>query len=196
LDEFDIELVHDTVFKVEVSFGKNLVDKVLTEVNNGVLTLENGNKFNWVRKLGQRIKVKLHCRDIAEFEMVGDGTLTNQDTFYGDRIYFEHAGTNDINLILKCDWATFRCSNVGNLTLKGQCGILSGTVEQTAVFNGKDFLSEDGYFYHYSLANSFIRAKQVYGLNLFSTGNLFYMQDPLRKFEKFEKGSGRVQKFN
>lgn len=195
LDEFDVELVYDSIFKVEVTHGKNLVNKVLTEVNNGVLTLENGNKFNWVRKMGQRVKVKLHCNNIDKFEMVGDGTLTNQDTFYGERIYFEQAGTNDISLLLNCDWATFRCSNVGNLTLKGQCGILSGTTEQTSSFDGKDFESIDGYFFHYSLSPSYIKAKQVYGLNLYSTGDLFYMQEPLRKFEKQEIGSGRVKRF-
>lgn len=195
LDEFDVELVYDSIFKVEVTFGKNLVDKVLMEVKNGVLTMENGNKFNWVRKMGQRIKVKLHCSNMAQFEMVGDGTLTNQDTFYGDRIYFEHAGTNDISLLLNCDWATFRCSNVGNLTFKGSCGILSGTTEQTSSFDGKDFESIDGYFFHYSLSPSYIKAKQVYGLNLYSTGDLFYMQEPLRKFEKQEVGSGRVRRF-
>ena len=64
LDEFDIELVYDSVNKVEITFGKNLIDNVLSEVNNGILTFENGNKFNWVRKLGQRIKVKLHCYEI------------------------------------------------------------------------------------------------------------------------------------
>lgn len=195
LDEFDVELVYDSIFKVEVTFGKNIVNKVLTDVNNGILTLENGNKFNWVRKMGQRINVKVHCSNMAQIEMVGDGTLLNKDTFYADRIYFEHAGTNDIDLILKSDWATFRCSNVGNLTLKGSCGILSGTTEQTSSFDGKDFESIDGYFFHYSLSPSYIRAKQVYGLNLFSSGDLYYMQESLRKFDKQEIGSGRVKRF-
>lgn len=194
-DEFDVELVYDSVFKVEVTHGKNLISRIKTEITNGELKLENGNQFNWVRKLGQRIKIRLHCHDLKGVEIVGDGTLFSKDTFYADKIDFEHAGTNEINLILKSDWATFRCSNVGNIILKGECAILSGTVEETSFFDGRDFVAQDGYFYHFSLSDSYINATKVYGLNLFGKGNLYYLQEPIRIFNKEEKGSGRVLKY-
>lgn len=193
-DEFDVELIQDGTHHIEIEYGKNLIPKIESEIIGNELILENTNKFNWVRELGTRIKVKLHCKKIDNFEITGDGSLENRDTFFGDTVNFEHAGTGNIELIMKSQWATFRCSNVGNLTLKGSCGILSGTVEETAFFNGRDFLASDAYFYHFSLSNSFIRAEQLYGLNLFGRGNLYYLQEPLRLFDKREKGSGKVIK--
>lgn len=194
-DEFDVELVQDSQNSIEISFGENVIDKVTAEIIDGELILSNENRFNWVRKLGKRIQVRLHCRKVDVFKLDGDGTLFNRDTFYGDTVDFIHSGTNLINLIMKSEWATFRCSNSGGLTLKGACGILSGTIEETSVFDGKDFLASDAYLFHFSLANSFVRAEQLYGLKVFGKGNIFYMQEPLRKFEKSETGEGKVLKF-
>jgi hypothetical protein len=193
-DEFDVELIQDSVYGIEIEFGENLIAKISTTIVEDELQLENNNKFNWVRELGLRIKIKLHCKKVDNFELVGDGSLFNRDTFYGDTVNFNLAGTNNVNLIMISQWATFRCSNVGNLMLKGSCGILSGTVEETAIFDGRDFLASDAYFYHYSLANSYIRAEQLYGLNLFGRGNLYYLQEPLRKFDRKESGQGKIIK--
>lgn len=194
-DEFDVELIQDSQDRIEIAFGENVIDKIAAEVIDGELVLKNENKFNWVRKLGKRIQVKLHCAKIDVLKVEGDGTIFNRDTFYGDTLDFIHSGTNSINLILKSEWATFRCSNSGGLTLKGSCGILSGTIEETAVFDGKDFLASDAYLFQFSLANSFVRAEQLYGLKVFGKGNIFYMQEPLRKFDKKETGTGKVLKF-
>jgi len=194
-DEFDVELIQDSANFIEITFSENLLDKVEAKVQDKVLVLENKNSFNWVRKLGKRIAVKLHCTKIDLLKLDGDGTIFNRDTFYGDTLDIIHSGTGDINLILKSQWATFRCSNIGGLTLKGSCGILSGTVEETAIFDGKDFLASDAYFYHFSRSDCFVRAEQLYGLNVFGMGNLFYMQEPLRKFDKKETGSGKIFKF-
>jgi hypothetical protein len=194
-DEFDVELIQDSQNRIEISYGENVVDKISAEVMEGELILKNENRFNWVRKLGKRIQVRLHCGKMDVLKLDGDGTIFNRDTFYGDTLDFIHSGTNSINLILKSEWATFRCSNSGGLTLKGSCGILSGTIEETAVFDGKDFLASDAYLFQFSLANSFVRAEQLYGLKVFGKGNIFYMQDPIRKFDKTETGAGRVLKF-
>lgn len=194
-DEMDVELVQDSQMYIEIEFGKNLIKKIKTDVSDGQLLLSNNNSFNWVRKLGQRIKVKVHFTQLESIEIIGDGSLFNTDTFYGDRVDFIHGGTNEIKLIMKSDWATFRCSNSGGLSLTGSCGILSGTVEETAIFDGKDFTAIDAYFYHYSRSNSYIKAQMVYGFNIFGSGNLYYLQEPSREFNIIEKGSGKVIKY-
>ena len=193
-DEFDVEIIQDTFNGIELKFGSNLLPKVETRIDKNTLLLENKNKFNWLRKLGFRIKAKVYTKQLKFIELDGDGTVFNQDTLYADTIEMIHSGTNNINMLLKANWVLFRASNVGNILLKGSCGILSGTVEETAIFDGRDILAEDAYFYHFSLSNSHIRAKKLYGLNMFGKGDLYYYQEALRNFTKLETGSGRVKR--
>jgi|GEM_PF-1494044 len=181
-DEFDIVMIQDSQFFVEITAGKNLLPQLEATVVNNTLVLKNNNKFNWVRKLGQRFSIKVHCAAIDNFEIYGAATLSNRDTLVGNRVNINHSGTGNVNLIINCDWFTFRCANVGNITAVGSCGILAGTVEQTAIFDGTYFTSSDAYFYHYSLANSFIQADNALGLNIYGRGNLYYLKEPkLRK---------------
>jgi len=189
-DEFDIILVQDSQFYVEITAGKNLLPEIETAVINNTLVLKNKNKFNWVRKLGQRFSIKVHCAAIDNFEINGAATLTNKDTLIGDRVNVNHSGTGNINLVINCDWFTFRCSNVGNLTAVGSCGILAGTVEQTAIFDGTYFTSSDAYFYHYSLSNSILQADKALGLNIYGAGNLYYLKEPLLRKVIFRYGKG------
>ncbi len=192
--ETDVILYPDTVNFIEISYSKNLLPKIKTAIVNGELVIKDENKFNWVRKYGTRIKIKLHCKSFNLITINGDGSIKCKDTFRlnSTKIDVQHNGTNDVKLLVNADWLTFRCKNVGNLTVAGSCIIMAGTVEQTAAFIAPDFLISDAYFYSFSLSDSYFQAQNRMGISIFGKGNLFYKFEPLVFKDVLEKGSGKM----
>ncbi len=193
-DEFDVELIQDSQFSVEISGGKNLLDKIDAQVTDGKLVLRNKNKFNWVRKMGQRFTLKVHCGVFDYIEINGDGTIITKDTLKDlkNRIELVHNGTNNLSINLKYDWITFRCTNIGKLTVNGACGILAGSVEEASAFDGTYLSAKDAYFYSYSLSDSYIQADIILGINLYGRGNVYYFKEPSISKNLNVQGTGKV----
>ena len=61
-------LVQDTVNKVIVRGGQNLIDFVKTDVSNGKLFIENENKCNFLRSYRKKISVELHVKKIQNID--------------------------------------------------------------------------------------------------------------------------------
>lgn len=61
--EFQI-LLQDTVSKVEISAGKNLLPKIRTSIKNGILQVTNDNKYNFLRSYSRLIRLKIYAKDL------------------------------------------------------------------------------------------------------------------------------------
>ncbi len=78
-DKIDLVLTQDTVEKIYVVAGGNLIDKIETSISNNTLYIRNHNICNFVRSLGRHITVYVsvpHLNSI-NYESAGDVTCTN-----------------------------------------------------------------------------------------------------------------------
>lgn len=75
-DLIDITLIQDSTDHVVVRCGENIIGLVSTEVENGVLTIRDENKCNWLRSLPVDIEVDVHFTEMRNIRNEGSGTLT------------------------------------------------------------------------------------------------------------------------
>ncbi|MEY3237015.1 MAG: hypothetical protein RI883_1116 [Bacteroidota bacterium] len=73
-------LVQDTIEKVVLSGGKNLVNFVIVDVNEGLLDISNTNKCNFLRSYKKKVKVEIHFIELINIHFEGTESLTNKDT--------------------------------------------------------------------------------------------------------------------
>ncbi len=73
-------LVQDSVFKVVLNGGENLLNDVKMSVSNDRLTITNENKCNFLRSYKKVIKAEIHFIDLTEINYRGTEVLTNIDT--------------------------------------------------------------------------------------------------------------------
>ena len=73
-------LVQDSVFKVVLNGGENLLNDVKMSVSNDRLTITNNNKCNFLRSYKKIIKAEIHFVDLTEINYRGTEILTNLDT--------------------------------------------------------------------------------------------------------------------
>jgi len=75
-------IVHvDSVRRMRVTAGKNIVEGIETKVESGVLRIRNTNKCNWVRKLDPRLEVEIWTDQLESiFVEDANGDITFKDT--------------------------------------------------------------------------------------------------------------------
>ena len=75
-DLIDIKLIQDSTDHVVLRCGENILGHVSTEVENGVLTIRDENKCNWLRSLPVDIEIDVHFTEMRHVRNEGSGTLT------------------------------------------------------------------------------------------------------------------------
>src|SRR6187402_160202 len=62
----DVIIHPDTVNRIRVTCGSNLIGKIETEITDGILRIRNNNHCNWVRSFDPYIKVEVWTNDLIQ----------------------------------------------------------------------------------------------------------------------------------
>ena len=81
-ERIEYTLVQDTVFKVVLNGGKNLLNEIKISVSDDRLKITNENTCNFLRSYKKIIKAEIHFKDLTEINYRGTEILTNLDTLH------------------------------------------------------------------------------------------------------------------
>ncbi len=114
-------LVQDSTEKVVISGGKNLLNFIGVNVENGLLTVNNENKCSFLRSYEQRVKVEIHFKNLSNLEFEGTEPLTCRDTLQLDWFtLLIRDGAGPVNLLLNAQLITATLAHgYGDFTMKG-----------------------------------------------------------------------------
>ena len=118
-------LVQDTVEKMVITGGRNLVNFVESNIVDGRLCITNENKCSFLRSYKHEIDVELHLKDIFDVKYLGSSTLTCQDQLdipYLTWLSEEGAGSCDLNV--KSKVFNMILNGWGECTLNGEAEYL------------------------------------------------------------------------
>jgi hypothetical protein len=73
-------LVQDTVEKVVLTGGENLLNFIEVDVVDGVLTMSNSNRCNFLRSYKKKVTAEIHFKSLINMEFIGTEELTNKGT--------------------------------------------------------------------------------------------------------------------
>jgi hypothetical protein len=102
--DINVTLVESDEFKIEVTTGENLMEKITSTVENGILYLKNENIRNWIRSYDYPLEVKIYHNSITKVNYESWGDLTSegyisQDTLNRfDLIVYHGSGHIDIDI--------------------------------------------------------------------------------------------------
>ncbi len=190
-DNFEVELVKDTAYFIELTAGDNLMANLETTVTDGSLTLQNINKCNWVRSHKREIKAVVHAPSFSRIIHDGINTVRTKTELEQDTIRLDVTDAGDFDVQLKSTKIYCTLYEYGNITLKGSASLL--VFENFGV--GKIYAQQ-------------LKAKQVWG-NVFgqgdnhvfpidflattfrNSGNVYYYNQPAET-ERQGSGSGQL----
>lgn len=119
-------LVQDTVNKMIVSGGKNLLNFVTSDVSDGLLSIENKNKCNFLRSYKKEINVELHFKNIINVLFEGTKPLVCKNQLQlNDVVFVIRDGAGNVDLDLSANSLSMIVTHGwGNFNLHGQVNYL------------------------------------------------------------------------
>jgi len=180
-DNFQVQVVPSSEYKIEISAGENITKSVETVVNNKTLEIRNNNKCNFVRGYKRSIDVTVHLPFINHIFNRGVSIVTIDEDFAQDSISVRVGSSGDLHL--NGHYTTIKTVSNGNGDM-----YVSGTAKVLYVYtNGINFVNTeklkvtDFMFIHTeSLGDCFVNADstQTFAYNIQKTGNIYFSGTP------------------
>tara|TARA_B100000508_G_scaffold141093_1_gene146616 strand:- start:133346 stop:134092 length:747 start_codon:yes stop_codon:yes gene_type:complete len=121
-DDIDYELIPDSIFRVEIIGGENLVKHVSLILESNSLSITNENKCNFLRRIDEKIKVKIYGQDFNYIHYEGSESLRSYDTLHSDELrIFIRDGAGEVDLIVENGYTSAVVSHGwGSFKLSGE----------------------------------------------------------------------------
>jgi len=133
-DNVNLILTQDSVDKITVEAGSNIISGITTEIHDRQLIIRNLNTCNWLRSYDKPLNVHVSVHRLWKIYYNAAGNITSTNTLSGDSVKLEvwggcgtidlslnynegwfimNMGTADYNLHGRCDIANFYISDIG-----------------------------------------------------------------------------------
>lgn len=175
------ELIQDTINKLSIKGGENLVNFVKAEIVDGKLYITNENKCNFLRSYKKKILVELHLKKIQNIEFNATEPVFCQNTLLTDYLTVaisESAGR--LNLHLDAQVLNTVVKSWGNFEVIGNVNFYKVSLEGNAFGNTTGlFVSDSIHVITRSGNNLEINADGVLlRSQIHSVGNIGYIGNP------------------
>jgi hypothetical protein len=193
-DLIELTIVEDSTATFAVVTGnENLLDKVVTEVNGNVLTIDNENTCRFVRSFKNKLSIELHTSGLNALINYGQGDVSSVNKLKTDVFFYEqNHGVGDVNLSLDADSVSIIChTGIGNVTL-------SGTARTGGFFNGgygeidaADLETEQAFVNNSSVNDVKVKFSDYLFAFINLSGNIYYSGPP-QQIDFTSEGDGEL----
>jgi hypothetical protein len=194
-DLFNVWLVNDTVSKITVEAGKNLISDIKTEISDTTLKISNTSKCRFLRGYGNFPNLTIHVKNLELIQIYEPCNVFTIDTLKGRKLKFTfNSDVSSAEICVESVYLTFDLwSDVtGNYTLKGKSVNLISTSLGYSKINAKDLKCENVTLKDMSTGDYTVSASSKLNVSIFSSGDVFYYGNPI--ITQKIQGSGRVIK--
>jgi hypothetical protein len=132
-DNLNVFITQDSVFKVEVEAGENIVPLIKTEVEGNTLVIKNDNRCNWTRSYDKPFNVYVSMPLINYVTSEGTGKITGTNTVT-NKLEVETKNSGDIEFTVNNPRVITHMFGYGDVILHGE------TAQHDCSIGGDGFL--------------------------------------------------------
>ncbi len=178
-DYFQVALKTDTINKVEVEAGSQLIKNIKTDVSNNTLTINDLNACKFIKGYKAK-KLTISTNDISKI-IVNDGVeLTSVDTLKFNRLlirYFSDIGSCDLTvdckrIIIDVWYAS------GEYKVRGKTNYLTLSMNSISSAYAYDIEADNVYATSNTLGDIHLGVKKYLYANIKNEGNIYYKGNP------------------
>lgn len=193
-DKINVELRPSTVNRATVTCGQNLMQYIVTNENNGELTIRNDNTCNFLRSYKKPVSIVLEYTNLSYVNFLGAGQLTSTDTIRQTYFMLEtEGGSGDVNLKLHTDSVRFilHTGNV-NLNLSGKTKIAFFYSGGTSILDARNLWVETCLSNNSGSGDFFVNVTAYLFANIEQEGSIYYKGQP--SIDRAGQGRGQLEK--
>ncbi|MBI9053654.1 MAG: DUF2807 domain-containing protein [Bacteroidales bacterium] len=179
-DIFDVFLIQDTICKIELIGGSNLLPDVEFNVSDSKLNISNNNGGNWSRNY-ERIKVYLSLKDITLLRLNESSNISCIDTLILPKLnVYSINDYSDISLTINCDnfYIVNSGTSGGYFTIKGKAINSKLWPRASCIIDARDLESIKSNIHNESIGNCYAGICQTLEVEILNSGNVYYKGNP------------------
>lgn len=176
-DKIEVVLVWGQEYKTEVTAGKNIIDKVLTDVENGILKIENRNKCNVVRGYKKHPIVTVTLPKLKTLVHNSVADLHFDKHFISDTIFVNVLSSGNVYMDGSFDFVKTESNGNGDLYISGSAKQLSLYTRGTNYVHAENLsVSEYARVETVSIGDVYLNGKALKKLQYYigKSGNIYY----------------------
>ena len=181
----------DTVFKVEVEAGKNLIGLIETEIKGDTLFISNHNRCNFARSYKPQINIYISTPDLREIIQRGVGTIKSTNTITGDSIIVETWSSGDIYMDVDCNYLKTHTHNSTAIYATGIAKYHYSSMWHNSTFFGENLNTDTTSIYYNTTGNFYCAANNSLNVSMRLSGDVIYSGNPVINIDPLG-GTGRV----
>ncbi len=132
----DFILVKGKEGKITLEGESNLLEYIITKVENGALIIKVEKGINLKTSWSKNIVITIPFKDVEKLSLAGSGDLVSKNTINANDLQVKLAGSGDIDLDVDTTSIDVSVSGSGDIELKGKTVNLSAKVTGSGDFHG------------------------------------------------------------
>ncbi len=193
-DNVNLHLTQGNENKITVKAGKNLIKKIVTEINNDTcLEISNLNSCNWTRNYKIPVDVYLTFKELADIEYHSTGNIDNTDTLTVDSLVLNvREGAGTINLVVdsKKIYSNIH-RGTATIELSGKSLLLFVYSADFGLVDNRNLKAQHVYLRSETGNNIYVNAVQLIDATINGIGNVYYYGNP-QSVSRNGTGSGKL----
>ena len=181
-DMFNVFLCNDTINKVVIEGGENLLSSVSLKLENEKLTINDENNCNFIRKY-ERINIYLSFCSLDSVIVNGQSKLTNIDTLKVENFRVDvYAAIAEVDLCLNCSKSLLLIRGIsgstGNYKLRGSTDYSYIYCHGTAHVYADNLASNYTRVWAITTGDIFVNATEKLLVKIEDSGDIYYSGEP------------------
>lgn len=170
-------IIQDSVCFVEIKGPENILNKISTKNENGILLIENLNTCDFVRNMSRRPHLFIHVCDLRELYIHdGAGDIDTEGILSGDSLFVEcKHGNGPVSLNLNYRVGVFQFHT-------GACDLqLSGNVDKAELYNNGygrmdagALIAKSAFLNNSSISDVYVHADEYLYVGIYGSGDVYY----------------------
>ncbi len=184
-DNIDVNLIKSNTFKIEITTGDHLMENIIYEVADSILTLRNENIMNWIRSYDYPLCADVYFKsDIKKIHYESVGYLKTDDYICDDTLKAMTLtimqGSGDIDLRFNCRSYNMFVGDdcTSKITIEGKS--VYGNINQRGLgpIYAADLPCRNMSVSSTDVNDIFIHCTNNLDANIYSSGNIYYKGQP------------------
>lgn len=196
-DVFNVFLIHDTINKLELKGGENLLPNIDFYVKDEQFRISNENGANWSRNY-DKIDVYLSLKNISFLKINESAKVVSEDTLYLPKFTIWSINDfADIDLIVNCNnfYIVNEGTSGGFFKISGKSNTTGMWARGSCYINTEDLVSKTVSVKNESIGHCRVNATESIKVEIIRSGNVYYKGNPTIEFVN-EKAKNQLYKID
>lgn len=189
-DNINLVLTQDTVEKLTVEGGTNLLPQISTTIDQQTLTIKNNIDCNWLRRPGEIITVYASVKNLEQVDYNGSGNITSTNTLTGPVLFFySYKGAGNIDVTVEADVAgAYIHQENADITMRGSANRFFTYTNARGTLNVEDLQVKSMVMEYGGVRNTTINVTENLDVIIYHTGDVYYKGTPQVKLTTHSTG--------